>query len=95
VSKLDTILGLLHFYTLLLYQLLNPLYITVWVAFIYSTGCTSRFHNYVLLLLFANKDGMGENVARMGEMRNVHNVLVEKPERRRHLEDLGIDGKTI
>jgi hypothetical protein len=31
-------------------------------------------------------------VTRMGEMRNVYNILVGKPERKSHLEDLGVDG---
>jgi hypothetical protein len=29
----------------------------------------------------------------MGEMRNAYNILVGKPERKNHLEDLGVDGK--
>jgi hypothetical protein len=28
----------------------------------------------------------------MGDMRNAYNILVGKPERRDHLEDLGADG---
>jgi hypothetical protein len=35
------------------------------------------------------------HVACMVEMRNVYKILVRKPEGRDHLEDLGIDGKTI
>jgi hypothetical protein len=31
----------------------------------------------------------------MGEMRNAYSNLVGKPERKNHLEDLGIDGKII
>jgi hypothetical protein len=31
----------------------------------------------------------------VGEMRNVYKILVRKPERRDHLEDLGIDGRII
>jgi hypothetical protein len=32
-------------------------------------------------------------VALMGAMRNPYNISVGKPERKNHLEDLGIDGK--
>jgi hypothetical protein len=31
----------------------------------------------------------------MGEMRGVYGVLLEKPERKRHLEDPGVDGRII
>jgi hypothetical protein len=33
------------------------------------------------------------HAARMGEMRNAYNILVGKPERRDHSDDLGVDGK--
>jgi len=35
------------------------------------------------------------HVARMGERRSLYRVLVGKPEGKRHLKDLGIDGRTI
>jgi hypothetical protein len=31
----------------------------------------------------------------MGEMRNAYNILIEKMNRISHLEDLGIEGRTI
>jgi len=34
-------------------------------------------------------------VARMGEMRNVFNILVGKPDGKSHLEDLGVDSKIL
>jgi len=34
-------------------------------------------------------------VARMGEMRNAYRVLVGKPERKNHAEDLGVDGRMM
>jgi hypothetical protein len=34
-------------------------------------------------------------VVRMRKMRNTYSILVGKPERKNHSEDLGIDGKTI
>jgi hypothetical protein len=34
-----------------------------------------------------------EHVTRMGEERNVYNVLVGKPEGKSHLEDQGVDGR--
>jgi hypothetical protein len=34
------------------------------------------------------------HVSGMGKMRNGYKILVEKPERRDHSEDLGVDGKT-
>jgi hypothetical protein len=36
---------------------------------------------------------MAGHVARMGEMRNVYKVMVEKSEGRDHSENLDIDGK--
>jgi len=36
-----------------------------------------------------------ENVARMGERRGVHRILVGKPEGKRPLGDLGVDGRII
>jgi len=33
--------------------------------------------------------------ARMGEIRNARKALVRKPERKNHLEDIGIDGRII
>jgi hypothetical protein len=35
------------------------------------------------------------NAARMGERRGACSFLVERPERRNHLEDLGVDGRII
>jgi hypothetical protein len=35
------------------------------------------------------------DVARMGETRNVCNILVGKPERKTPSEDLGVDGRTV
>jgi len=35
------------------------------------------------------------HAAQMGEMRNPYNILVWRPKRKRSLEDLGVDGKTI
>jgi hypothetical protein len=35
------------------------------------------------------------NVARMGEKRNAHMVVVGKPERKNHLEDQCVDGRII
>jgi hypothetical protein len=34
-------------------------------------------------------------VARIGEMRNAYKLLVEKFEERKHLGDLGVDGRII
>jgi hypothetical protein len=34
------------------------------------------------------------HVARMGDVRGAYNILVERPEGRRPLEDLGVDGMT-
>jgi hypothetical protein len=31
----------------------------------------------------------------MGEIKNAYNILVEKPEGKNHLEDLGIDGMIL
>jgi hypothetical protein len=31
----------------------------------------------------------------MGDMKNAYNILVGRPERRNHTEDLGVDGKVI
>jgi hypothetical protein len=31
----------------------------------------------------------------MGEMRNAYNILVGKPERKNHWEDLSVDGRII
>jgi len=36
-----------------------------------------------------------EHVARVGENRGVHRVLVRKPEGKNHLEDPGVDGRII
>jgi hypothetical protein len=36
-----------------------------------------------------------EHVARMGEWRGAYKILVRKPERKRHLKDLDVDGRTI
>ena len=36
-----------------------------------------------------------EHVARMGERRGVHRVLVGNPERKDHLGDTGVDGRII
>jgi hypothetical protein len=35
------------------------------------------------------------HVEQMGEMRYIYKILVGKPVRRDHLEDLGIDGRII
>jgi hypothetical protein len=35
------------------------------------------------------------HVARMGDMRNAYNILVGKPERKKTLEDIGVDEKII
>jgi hypothetical protein len=35
------------------------------------------------------------HVARMGMMRNVYKILLEKPEAKRALEDPDVEGKTI
>jgi hypothetical protein len=68
-------------------------------------GGWGRRHNEELHNLFASPNiirlmksrrmrGVG-NVARMGAMRNAHNILVEKPERKNLLADLSVDGKII
>jgi len=36
-----------------------------------------------------------DHIASMGERRGVHGVLVRKPERKNHLDDLDVDGKII
>jgi hypothetical protein len=36
-----------------------------------------------------------ELIARVGERRDVHRVLVEKPEGKSHLEDTGVDSSII
>jgi len=44
------------------------------------------------------KSGMmiwAEHVARMGDMRNAYNISVGKPEAKRKLEDLGVNGRII
>jgi hypothetical protein len=35
------------------------------------------------------------HIEHMGEMRNACTILVRKPEGKNHLEDLGIDGRTV
>jgi hypothetical protein len=35
------------------------------------------------------------HVALMGDVRNSHSIFVQKPERRCHSEDLGVDGNII
>jgi hypothetical protein len=35
------------------------------------------------------------HVVRLGEMRNANKILVGKPERKNHSEDLGVDGRII
>jgi hypothetical protein len=38
---------------------------------------------------------MGGNVAKMGNKKNTQKFLIEKPEGKRHLEDLDADGTTL
>jgi hypothetical protein len=66
-------------------------------------GGWKRLHNEELHNLYASsirviksrKIMWPVHVARMGEMRYTYNILVGKPERRSHSEDLGVDGKKI
>jgi hypothetical protein len=41
------------------------------------------------------EDEEDEHTALMEEMRNEHNIMVEKPDGRHHSEDLGVNGKII
>jgi hypothetical protein len=38
---------------------------------------------------------LARHVVRTGETRNAYKILVDKPEGKEHLEDLGVDGKLI
>jgi hypothetical protein len=38
---------------------------------------------------------MAGHVARIGDMRNEYSILVGKPERKNHTEDLAVDGRII
>jgi hypothetical protein len=46
----------------------------------------------IISIIKSRKIKWAENVACMGDMRIAYSILVEKPERRDHLEDLGVDG---
>jgi len=46
----------------------------------------------IISIIKSRKIKWAENVACMGDMRIAYSILVEKPERRDHLEDLGADG---
>jgi hypothetical protein len=64
-----------------------------------------RLHNEELRNLYASQNIIrvinsrrttwAGHVARVGDMRNAHNVLVVKPERKRPFKVLGIDGRVI
>jgi hypothetical protein len=49
----------------------------------------------IISLTEIKEDEIGGHVARIGEMKNEHSILVGKPERRRPLGNLGIDGRLI
>jgi len=41
------------------------------------------------------KNEIGAACSRYGERRGAYSVLVGKPERKNHLEDLGVDGRIV
>jgi hypothetical protein len=69
------------------------------------TGEWRKLHNDELNDLYSSSDIIrviksrrmrcAGHVARMGDSRSVYRVLVGKPERKRSLEDTGLDGKII
>jgi len=67
-------------------------------------GCWSRLHSKELYNLHVSPNiisimklrmRLAGYVAHIGEKRNVHKILIKKPEGRDHLEELGINGKII
>jgi hypothetical protein len=69
------------------------------------TGEWRRLHNEELYdmhsslkisrVIKSRKIRWAGHVARMGDRRGAYRVLVGRPEGKSHLEDLGVDGKTI
>lgn len=55
-------------------------------------GTTLRFANRLTIIIECE---MGGNVAQMGNKKNTQKLLIEKPEGKRHLEDLEADGTTL
>jgi hypothetical protein len=51
------------------------------------------FSPSIVRVIRARRMRWAEHVARMGEVRAAHNILVGRPEGRRPLEDLGVDGR--
>jgi hypothetical protein len=53
---------------------------------------------FIRRILRVIKPGMvrwAEQVARLGEVRNAHKILVGNPEERHHFQDLGVDGRLL
>jgi hypothetical protein len=48
----------------------------------------------IVMVIKARRMRWAGHVARMGEMRGAYNILIGRPEGRRPLEDLGVDGRT-
>jgi hypothetical protein len=46
-------------------------------------------------MIKSRRMGWAGHVARMGEKRNAYRILVGKPERKRQLENLDVDGRII